>query len=72
MHLLAEISAKRGNFFEAASVLGELRSALTRTFDAVQLLREKVRSCWLYALHICMSVLSPLAQASNRQQNLLH
>lgn len=41
VHLLGDISAKRDNFFEAAGVLGELRTCLAHAFDTVALLRDQ-------------------------------
>lgn len=42
MHLLAEISAKRENFFEAAGALAECRASLRDTCDAITMLRQHV------------------------------
>ena len=45
MHLLAEISAKRKNFFEAAGALAECRASLRDTCDSIIVLRQHVRRC---------------------------
>lgn len=42
MHLLAEISAKRENFFEAAGALAECRASLRDTCDSIIALRQHV------------------------------
>jgi len=44
VHLLAEISAKRENFFEAAGVLADLRASLRDTYHTVTTLRQHVRT----------------------------
>jgi hypothetical protein len=42
VHLLAEISAKRENFFEAAGALAECRASLRDTCDGITALRQHV------------------------------
>jgi hypothetical protein len=41
-HLLQEIAARSAHFFEAAGVVQDLRSVLTRTFHQVSGLRKEV------------------------------
>lgn len=52
MHLLAEISAKRENFFEAAGALAECRASLRDTFDAITALRHHVRPFWIHIVRL--------------------
>jgi hypothetical protein len=41
-HLLQEIAARSSHFFEAAGIVQDLRSALTRTYQQVVGLRKEV------------------------------
>jgi hypothetical protein len=54
-HLLQEIAARSSHFFEAAGVVQDLRSSLTRTFQQVAGLRHEVRS--LAAVMCCVLTL---------------
>lgn len=60
MHLLAEISAKRENFFEAAGALAECRASLRDTCDAITTLRQHVSSPSCECVVQAIRVMEPL------------
>ena len=43
-HLLRDIAARSENFFQAASVVQDLRGVLARTYVQVKALRQEVRA----------------------------
>ena len=44
-HLLRDIAARSENFFQAASVVQDLRGVLARTYIQVKALRKEVHPC---------------------------
>ena len=63
-HLLRDIAARSENFFQAASVVQDLRGVLARTYMQVKTLRQKVStlqtpSCCCI---LCDAVYRPLQQ----------
>ncbi len=44
-HLLRDIAARSENFFQAASVVQDLRGVLARTYVQVKTLRQEVKLC---------------------------
>jgi hypothetical protein len=65
VHLLAEISAKRENFFEAAGALAECRASLRDTCDSITMLRQRVRSLVLNQWQTSPASLAPHGPAGH-------